>query len=389
MKNKLAPARRVAFAVLEEVASGGYASDLLRDSTRGLSARDAGLAGQIVMGSLRVQNQLDYLIQHYSGRPAESLDLPVVIALRTAIFQLRYLERIPPHAAVDDAVEFVKQRKRAASGLTNAVLRKTNRDAIAWPTEALELACPEWLLARWKSHFGIPQAIAIAKAALQEPHPYIRVPTGEKIPEGIQVEQTAVEGCYKLLSPMTDELRLQDISSQAIVPLLGVLGEHSYLDLCSAPGNKTAQALEAKPCLAVACDISELRLRGVMKPRTKVVLDASEQLPFARKFDRILIDAPCSGTGTLARNPEIKWRLAETELTRHSARQTNILKRAAGSLADGGKLLYATCSLEIEENESVIEKAAAEKGLYCESQMWRLPGRDEGDGFFAAVLTRT
>jgi len=340
------------------------------------------------MGSLRVQNQLDYLIHHYSGRAAESLDLPVVIALRTAIFQLRYLERIPAHAAVDDAVEFVKIRKRAASGLTNAVLRKTNRDAIAWPTEALELACPEWLLSRWKLHFGIPQAIAIAKAAIQEPQPYIRIPMGEALPEGVQLEPTSVDGCYKLLSPVTDELRLQDISSQAIVPLLGISAEHSYLDLCSAPGNKTAQALEAKPFLAVACDISEPRLRGVKKPRPRVVLDASEQLPFARKFDRILIDAPCSGTGTLARNPEIKWRIAEKDLTRQRARQLIILKRAADSLAEGGKLLYATCSLEAEENESVIEEVAAPRGLRCESQMWRLPGRDDGDGFFAAVLTR-
>jgi 16S rRNA (cytosine967-C5)-methyltransferase len=120
----------------------------------------------------------------------------------------------------------------------------------------------------------------------------------------------------------------------------------------------------------------------------KVVLDASEQLPFVRTFDRILIDAPCSGTGTLARNPEIKWRLTEQDLLRQRSRQVNILKRAADSIAVGGRLLYATCSLEFEENESVIDEAVAARGLFCESQMWRLPGRDEGDGFFAALLTR-
>jgi 16S rRNA (cytosine967-C5)-methyltransferase len=379
LKKKLAPARVAAFAVLEQVDSGGYASDLLRDATRNLSARDAGLAGQIVLGSLRVQNQLDFLIQHYSGRPAESLDLPVRIALRTAIFQLRYLERIPPHAAVDDAVEFVKKHKRAASRLTNAVLRKTNRDAVEWPTEALAVACPEWLLKRWTKHFGHDQALAIAAAALKEPDAYVRIPPGEPVLDS--VEATAVAGCYKL-STAADGLRLHDISSQSIVPLLGISSEHSYLDLCSAPGNKTAQALEANPSFAVACDISERRLKTVQRPSLKVVLDASEQLPFQRQFDRILIDAPCSGTGTLAGNPEIKWRLTEQDLVRQQARQINILKRAGTALAPGGKVLYATCSLEFEENEAVIEKS----GLVCESQTWRIPGRDLGDGFFAALL---
>jgi 16S rRNA (cytosine967-C5)-methyltransferase len=115
-------------------------------------------------------------------------------------------------------------------------------------------------------------------------------------------------------------------------------------------------------------------------------LDASEQLPFERKFDRILIDAPCSGTGTLSRNPEIKWRLTEGDLIRQHARQVNILKRAADALAPGGKVLYATCSLEFEENEAVIQEASAAKGLKCESTTLRLPGREPGDGFYAALM---
>ncbi len=388
MKKKLAPARQAAFIVLEQIATGAYASDLLRETTRSLTPRDAALANQIVLGSLRVQNQLDHLIHHYSGRPAESLHLPVQIALRTAIFQLRYLERIPPHAAVDDAVEFVKKHQRAASGLTNAVLRKINRDPIPWPTESLAVACPNWLLNRWKNHFGPQHALAIAAAALQEPDPFFRIPPGSAMSDNMQVEPTEVPGCYKLLSPLTEGTRLHDISSQSIIPLLGLSAEHSYLDLCSAPGNKTAQALEANPALAVACDISEKRLQSVRHPLLKVVLDASEQLPFSRRFDRIFIDAPCSGTGTLARNPEIKWRLTEPDLTRQHARQVNILKRAADALAPGGRILYATCSLEQEENEAVIQEAAAAKGLRCESQTWRLPGRDPGDGFFAALLVQ-
>lgn len=389
MRKRIAAARQAAFEVLEQVAAGGYASDLLRDATKNLSARDAGLAGQLVFGSLRVQNQLDYLIEKYSGRTAASLDLAVQMALRIAIFQIRYLERIPPHAAVDDSVEFVKKHKRAASGLTNAVLRKTNRDAIEWPDEALSYACPAWLLNRWKKHFGADQAIKIAVAAMKEPEHFIRIRPGDNLPGGINAGLTDVAGCYRLLSPVGDGMRLHDISSQAIIPLLGLEPSHSYLDLCAAPGNKTAQALESHPALAIACDISERRLHTANTTAARVVLDASEQLPFLRQFDRILIDAPCSGTGTVGRNPEIKWRLGEVDLVRQHARQVNIVKRAASVLSRGGKILYATCSLEEEENESVIKEAAATTGLVCETDTWRLPGRDLGDGFYAALLVKT
>jgi 16S rRNA (cytosine967-C5)-methyltransferase len=386
MPKKIAPARMAAFRVLEEVAAGGYASDLLRDAIATLSPRDAGLAGQLVLGSLRVQNQLDYLIEQYSGRSAAALDSEVRMALRLGIFQLRYLERIPPHAAVDDSVEFVKKHKRSASGLTNAVLRKVNRNPVAWPSEALQYACPEWLLAHWTQHFGATQAMAIATAALREPEPYIRVQPGDPLPRGVEAEATEVSGCWKLLSPVREGMRLHDISSQAIVPLLDLRAGQSYLDLCCAPGNKTAQAMEAQPALAIACDISEKRLRSVIRPLTRVVLDGSEQLPFAQKFDRILIDAPCSGTGTLGRNPEIKWRLGQSDLTRQQARQVSLLKRAADVLAPGGKILYATCSLQQEENEDVVKAAAAAKALHCERAVWRLPGRDPGDGFYAALF---
>lgn len=386
MKKRIAAARLAAFRVLEDVESGGYASDLLREASRDLGARDAGLAGQLVLGSLRVQNQLDHLIEKYSGRPAESLDLTVKMALRIGIYQLRYLDRIPTHAAVDDSVEFVKQHKRAASGLTNAVLRKVNRAPVAWPNESLACCCPEWLLARWREHFGAAAAKAIAEAALQEPEPYIRIRAGDAAPEGLQIEATAVAGCYRLLSPLKEGVRLHDISSQAIVPLLELQADHSYLDLCAAPGNKTAQALEARPALAVACDISERRLEMLNEKVLRVVLDAAEDLPFRRRFDRILIDAPCSGTGTLSRNPEIKWRLTADDLVRQQARQVNILKRAVDVLEMGGRIVYATCSLEREENEEVVRAVIRERGLRCEREVWRIPGRDAGDGFYGAVL---
>jgi 16S rRNA (cytosine967-C5)-methyltransferase len=162
----------------------------------------------------------------------------------------------------------------------------------------------------------------------------------------------------------------------------------SYLDLCAAPGNKMLQALETPLRIAVACDVSAKRLRDVPSMCARVVLDATEPLPFEMKFDRIFIDAPCSGTGTLAHNPEIKWRVTSGDITRQAERQFRIAAQAMKQLAPAGKLLYATCSLEREENEDVIARLLAERSqLRCDREMWRLPGRDEGDGFYAAVIS--
>jgi 16S rRNA (cytosine967-C5)-methyltransferase len=147
------------------------------------------------------------------------------------------------------------------------------------------------------------------------------------------------------------------------------------------------QALEMPLKLAVACDVSPKRVNTIPDVCPRVVLDATQKLPFEPKFDRILIDAPCSGTGTLGRNPEIKWRLREQDLARFQEKQLAILRRAVEVLAPGGKLVYATCSLQREENEDVIAAALSQvPALEVQAEAWRLPGRDEGDGFFAALL---
>ncbi|MCU1260919.1 MAG: NusB/RsmB/TIM44, partial [Bryobacterales bacterium] len=156
-----------------------------------------------------------------------------------------------------------------------------------------------------------------------------------------------------------------------------------FLDLCAAPGNKTAQALET-PLRAIAGDISHKRLKPLAALDIPLVLfDAAHPLPFTPVFDRILVDAPCSGTGTLAHNPEIKWRLRPEDIPRHAARQTRILNNALALLAPGGRLVYSTCSVESEENEDIIAAAAPHRLI---AQSRRMPGREPGDGFFAAVL---
>jgi 16S rRNA (cytosine967-C5)-methyltransferase len=346
-------ARIAAFDILRQVEGGGYASDLLLAHTAAFDSRDAGLASAIVFGVLRYRAQLDYLIGHYSGR-RQKLDPEVSIALRMGIYQLRYLERIPAHAAVAASVELVKRaRKRSAAGFVNAVLRKVDRTPIEWPSREVELSCPEWLLARWERHYGAEGAAGIAQAALQEPEKYMRGG------------------------------RMQDIGSQSIVPLLRLAPGQRFLDLCAAPGNKTAQALESG-VRAVACDLHFRRLAPMRSLTSNlVVLDGTHALPFARPFDRILLDAPCSGTGTLGRNPEIKWRLAGADLDHLHRRQAALLAHARTALAPGGLLVYSTCSLEPEENEAVV--AAVPPELIVET-MRRLPGRDAGDGFYAAVI---
>jgi 16S rRNA (cytosine967-C5)-methyltransferase len=353
MVTQASESRIVAFDVLRRVESGGYASDLLLERSAPLESRDAGLAAEIVFGVLRYRAQLDWLVRHYARR-ARKLDEEVRIALRMGIYQLRYLERIPPHAAVAESVELVKRaHKHSAAGLVNAVLRKVDREPVPWPSREIELSCPEWLLARWEGLYGREAAEAIARAALAEP---------EKFTHGG---------------------RRQDIGSQAIVPLLGLERGQTFLDLCAAPGNKTAQALEAG-VRAVACDLHYRRLAPLRGMGAElVVLDGTRPLPFACTFDRILVDAPCSGTGTLGRNPEIKWRLAPADLEDLPRRQKALLSSARAALAAGGWLVYATCSLEPEENRAVV--ADVPSGLVVET-LERLPGREPGDGFYAAVI---
>jgi len=355
LASKPASARTLAFDVLQRVEGGAYASDLLAAHSAALDARDAGLASGIVLGVLRYRAQLDFLIEHYSGR-RQKLDAEVRTVLRMGIYQLRYLDRVPAHAAVAESVDLIKRaRKRSAAGFVNAVLRKVNRDPVPWPSREVELSCPEWLLARWERHYGVEAAVATARAALEEPVKYTRGG------------------------------RTQDIGSQSIVPLLELSPGQRFLDLCAAPGNKTSQALESG-ARVVACDLHYHRIARLksLTPNL-VVLDGTHPLPFAARFDRILVDAPCSGTGTLGRNPEIKWRLTPADLADLRRRQTALLSHALAALAAGGLLVYSTCSLEPEENEGVVAEVLAGLGR-VQRTVLRLPGRDPGDGFFAAVI---
>ena len=443
----VSPARRIAYQVLRRADAGpDLAADLLRaPEVSELPEADRNLATELVLGTLRRRAELDLWITRLSGKPLEYFDSEVALALRLGIYQIRLLHRIPNSAAVNEAVEMVKAaRKRSAAGLVNAVLRKCppmDPACQGIDADSLRLALPSWLGDRWARQFGREAVGELARWSLESPRVTVRITEPGCQAEEIQ-QELAREGIAARPSSLLNSggggespalriergsitrsklwqsgaLVIQDEASQLVGSLLRPEPGQRVLDLCAAPGMKTAQiAAGLGHGLLVACDRSARRLRhladlppGLAVRRHLVRLDASQPLPFATAFDRILLDAPCSGTGTLARNPEIKWRLQPADLERLAEMQTRMLAGALEALAAGGRLLYATCSLETEENESVVEKVLAQKRgfrrlvpaeviadrpalapLFDQDGYFRTrPDLHEMDGFFAALIGR-
>ncbi|HVA72159.1 MAG TPA: 16S rRNA (cytosine(967)-C(5))-methyltransferase RsmB [Candidatus Limnocylindrales bacterium] len=455
----ISPARTIAFdALLRVETENAYASEILHARLNAkmnakVSARDAALATEIVMGALRWQRLLDFLIARYIGKKAAALDPEVLIALRMGIYQTRYLARIPARAAVSDSVELIKRaRKRSAASLVNAVLRRAATESARpieefvsqklAPAETLALvhSHPTWLVERWLERFGRAKTVALLETNNAPPSRVCAVLDSENREEVIRsLVRAHVEfesggllrgaiiirkGDVSTTNVFENgEIIFQDEASQMIPLLLGVNRGESVLDLCAAPGGKTmALARAAGPgALVVATDRRESRLRA-MRERLKlpgagashvnmVALDATTSLPFRAEFDRILVDAPCSGTGTLARNPEIRWKLKPGDLVELHQRQVQLLRFALEHLAARGTLLYSTCSLEHEENEDVIremlelhpefracsaeipthalaEGVRAETLIDASGAFRTFPPAQRTDGFFAAVLRR-
>ena len=301
---KLAPARQAAFAALLAVERGAWSAESLAAKSTQLEARDAGLASDIVFGTLRHKGEVDAVIAHFSRVSIDKLDPPVRIALEIALYQMRFLNRVPAHAAVNDSVELVRRAgKSSAAALVNAILHKALRRAIDVPESE---STPHWLLDRWTAQYGQPLAEAIAHASLKPPGAYLAVAAPGQPPLGRSPRTCRAVLFFPREIPMSFASRTS--AHESVVPLLDLKPGMSFLDVCAAPGNKTAQALESG-VHAVACELHESRARGLKSLGVPVLVpDATRPLPFGVRFDRILVDAPCSGTGTLARNPEIKWR---------------------------------------------------------------------------------
>ncbi len=395
----VSPARQVAYRVLRRIEAGrGFAVDLLRGrEASALESVDRRLATELVMGVLRWAGELDFEIELLSGRQLPSLDSEVVTILRMGVYQIRFLRKVPKSAAVNEAVELTKAaRKRSAAGFVNAVLRRCEgavgrtaerqaEPADAAGAEAARRLVPGWLFERWVSRVGEAAATSLAWQSVQTPPVALRVAAPGLDRETVQSELAAEGvrtragkfGCFALVvesgsaasarAVREGRVVIQDEASQLIPQLLRVEPGNSVLDVCAAPGIKTRQIAAALGRGSIAaCDRSARRLRTLKQllgdrlaegVRLGIVrLDATRPLPFQSKFDRILVDVPCSGTGTLARNPEIKWRLRPADLPRLAAMEQTMLTNALALLAPGGRLVYVTCSLEPEENEQVVEK---------------------------------
>jgi 16S rRNA (cytosine967-C5)-methyltransferase len=438
----VSPARRAAFDILRRVeAEGSYASALLA-SLANLSREDRALAQEVTLGVLRQQKTLDYFIERYTQRKIKKLDLPVVIALRIGLYQIRFLSRVPQSAAVNESVNLVKMaRKMSATGMVNAALRNAARnlnepagEAIKDKFErlAVELSHPCWMLERWAGNFGEVEMQMLARANNQTPDTAFRVNTlranseeslAKLEAEGVKTRASKIasgafvvdSGHPSALTPFVEEglIYIQDEASQLVSLLLDVKPDQRILDMCAAPGSKTSHlaALTQNQAKIVACDIHAHRLEtlvinchrlGVTSVEA-VALDATHELPFAEgaNFDRVLIDAPCTGTGTLRRNPEIKWRLGLDDIGRLADIQSVLLERGARWLAAGGKLIYSTCSVEREENEEVVQRFLDANAqfrllktdapiacLTAEGFVRTFPHQHGTDGFFAAVIEK-
>ena len=449
------PARRAAFEILLRVETqASYATELLASPlTAGLSPADVALCTELVLGTLRWQGTCDFISKHFAQGRWASFDPEVQVALRMGLYQLRFLTRMPARAAVHETVELVKASgKRSAAGLVNAVLRKGSEADLAsmrspaipeaeWA--AIECSHPSWLLDRWCSHFGQEEALSLARANNQAPVTFLR-PAGGFLSvldsdadveellrrQGIQTRPgNFLKQCRAVVggnitrteSYRRGEIILQDEASQMVAALLDVLEGDRVLDLCAAPGNKTTQLAQSagKEGCVVACDLhlhrlARMRLAQSFFPNIRLTaLDGEGRLPFCTTFDRILVDAPCSGTGTLRRHPEIKWRLTRAGLRALAEKQLRLLNSAAEVLSAGGRMVYSTCSLENEENRAVVaallssrpdfrllplrDESARLRSLFHDSAGWILekefletsPARDGADGFFAAIFLKT
>jgi 16S rRNA (cytosine967-C5)-methyltransferase len=432
------PARVAAFNILLRVErESAYADELLHSAMlEQLSAADRGLATEIVMGVLRWRSALDYAIAHLSSLPLKKLDLEVLTALRIGVYQRSFLTRVPAHAVLNDTVELVKQaRKRSAAGMANAILRKLESqscDRIRKQGALAEVfAHPEWLVQRWTANFGGDIALQICEYDQNVPATTLRL-TAEDDELELRRESlelapgTLLKKARRVVSGdvtsssllRSGRVAIQDEGSQLVAALVGE--GRRVLDCCAAPGGKTAALATRLPeSEIVAAELHPHRARLLRRlapqPNISVIAADALNLPLAADFDRVLADVPCSGTGTLARNPEIKWRLTPDDLHDLPARQIAILKSAMQRVASGGTLVYSTCSLEPEENEHVVAACLRSNAGFmlipAKDELVRLrdsgnlvwqnidslvsgdflrtiPGVHPCDGFFAAILEK-
>lgn len=444
MASRISPARGAAFNVLLRVETrDSYAAELLHSNLlQPLSAADRSLATELVMGVLRWQQKLDAALETAAGKSMAKFDVEVKLALRLGAYQILFLDRIPARAAVNESVELVKLRgKRSAAPLVNAVLRKLVRgleEQKQSTRSTAELANtnshPAWLVERWAKSYGIDATRSICEFDQRRPKTTIRLYAREGsgaaasrmnlVREELAREQITLEPApivanawnvtagdiTRTIAYRERRVSVQDEGSQ----LVALLAQgNRILDCCAAPGGKSAVVMERNPeALVVSMDLHLHRVRltrELISSRTVLAADALHP-PFVEPFDCVIADLSCTGTGTLGRNPEIKWRLTPGDVPRLANLQLEIL-RSVAPLAR--RIVYSTCSLEPEEGEQIVAsflsmhpefraapvrdrlqelaeagavRSEAIDGLVREHFLRTIPGVHLCDGFFGAIL---
>jgi 16S rRNA (cytosine967-C5)-methyltransferase len=423
------PARRLALRILGQVQRGGetLGERLAAPDASRLDPRERAFLHELLFGTLRLRGALDHALGPLLDRAVSKVDPISLDILRLGAHQLLNL-RVPDRAAVSESVELAKAEAPRAAGFVNAVLRKLARtgppaepdpvkDAKRWLTTAGSL--PDWLAERWLSRLGPAVAVARARALLSPSPAAFRL--NPRVAEartrceeaGLRLVPLPVPGAFaaeggRLTDLASDGvLYVQDQGSQLVAHLAA--GPGLTLDACAAPGGKATLIadLAGEEGRVVAAEASPRRLRAMAglcrnwgSEHLDLVLADGTRPPFARGFDTVLVDAPCSGLGTLARHPDIRWRARADEIPRHALRQLALLTALARLVRPGGRLVYATCSLEDEETTGVVQDFLRQNRGFRQGPVpeWArpylapdgfvrtLPERDPGDGFFAALL---
>jgi 16S rRNA (cytosine967-C5)-methyltransferase len=431
----MTPARLAAARVLTAVERGrtSLSAEMERGRADITDARERGLLLEIAAGVLRWQRALDACLASCSKRPIAELEAGVRAVLRSGAYQLLHLDRIPPHAVVHEAVNTVTALGQIrAAGFVNAVLRAlTRKRDAALPRRpgkttdrgqvlrylSLTLSHPEWLAARWLDRYGFDAAEAWCRFNNEPAEIAVRPVPGVSV-EALEAQLDAagvaarrgelVRDCLRLpagsLGRLDSDVRanlvIQEEASQLVAHTVSARPGERVLDLCAAPGGKSlvlAQGMAGQGLL-VSTDLRPNRvamLKGTVNRlgvRAHIVAaDALAPLPFAPVFDRVLIDVPCSGLGTLRRDPDLKWSRTEADLSRLAQDARRMLAQAAAVVREGGLLVYSTCSSEPEENEAVVESFLHSHPDFAPDAagyLRTLPFRDGVDAFFAAALRR-
>ena len=443
--------RAICLGILNRVGgSNAHADDLLSDSFkryRHLTSLDRSFLTELTYGVLRWRGKLDWVIQQFSEIPFEKIEPEIVNILRLGLYQILFLSRTPVSAAVNESAELAKKtRGRGGAGFVNAILRTLLRQGkeILYPDfdedPALHIAVvyshPLWLVKKWIEEFGVEKTLHICMTNNQIPPLTLRTNTLKTSREDL-IQKFKDSGLNPILTlfseegirlegpPPTSELPffkeglyvIQDEASQLVTSVLDPGPGERILDACAAPGGKTthiAQHMENRGEI-LAIDLNREKLtkieEGCQRLGIKIVKtragDAARSLPFPEgiEFDRILADVPCSGFGTLQRNPDLKWKRGEEDIHRLSRLQSSILENASRYLKKGGILAYSTCTVFREENEAVVERFLTghpeyrpdrndtilpEKfSSFIENGYFKtFPLREGMDGFFAARLVR-